>query len=50
VQARIETWLRTTYHLCDGRSSLRMGRMLQALMQHSERSTAQLAEAAGLPA
>jgi hypothetical protein len=49
VQARIEAWLRTTYHLRDGRSSLRMGRMLLALMQHPERHTMQLAEAAGLP-
>ena len=49
VQARLEAWLRTTYHLRDGRSSLRMGRMVLALMQHPERHTMQLAEAAGLP-
>ena len=49
VQARIEAWLRTTYHLRDGRSWLRMGRMVLALMQHPERHTRQLAEAAGLP-
>ncbi|MBO2009026.1 hypothetical protein [Hymenobacter negativus] len=50
VQARIEAWLRTTGHLRDTRSLLRMGRMVRALMQHPERTTAQLAEAAGLPA
>lgn len=49
VQTRIEAWLRTTYRLRDGRSSLRMGRMVLALMQHPERHTMQLAEAAGLP-
>ena len=50
VQARIEAWLRTTYHLRDVRSYRRMGRMVAALMQHPERTTAALAEAAGLPA
>ena len=49
VQSRIEAWLRTTYHLRDSRSRLRMGRLLRALMQHPERTTAQLAEAAGQP-
>ena len=49
VQARIEAWLRRTYHLRDGRSVLRMGRMLLALVQHPTHTTAELATAAGLP-
>ena len=49
VQARIEAWLRRTYHQRDGRSALRMGRMLLALVQHPTRTTADLATAAGLP-
>ena len=49
VQARIEAWLRTAYHLRDARSALRMGRMLLALVQHPTRTTAELATAAGLP-
>ena len=50
MQARVEAWLRTTYPLRDARSALRMGRMLLALMRHPERSTAELADAAGLTA
>ena len=50
VQARIEAWLRTGYGVRDPRGRLRLGRMLLALMQHPERTTGQLGEAAGLPA
>ena len=50
VQARIEDWLLKTYKVRDKRGRLRQGLMLLALMQHPERTTAQLAEAAGLPA
>lgn len=50
VAARVDAWLRSTYHLRDARSVLRMGRMLRALMQYPERTTGELAEAAGLPA
>ena len=49
VQDRIEAWLRQRYHLRDGRSRLRMGRMLLALVQHPERTTGELGTAAGLP-
>lgn len=49
VQARIEGWLRRTYHMRDGRSCLRMGRMLRALIEHPERTGRELATAAGLP-
>ena len=49
VQARLENWLLTTYKVRDKRGRLRQSRMLLALMQHPERTTAQLAEAAGLP-
>lgn len=49
VQARIEAWLRHTHRLRDARSRLRMGRMLLALVQHPERTTAELGAAAGLP-
>ena len=50
VAARVDAWLRSTYHLRDARSVLRMGRMLRALMPYPERTTGELAEAAGLPA
>ncbi|GAB3577941.1 hypothetical protein [Hymenobacter daeguensis] len=50
VQARIEAWLLTTHGVRNKRGRLRQGLMLLALMRHAERHTAQLAEAAGLPA
>ena len=50
VQARIEAWLLATHHVRNKRGRLRQGLMLLALMQYPERHTAQLAEAAGLPA
>lgn len=50
VQARIEAWLLATHQVRNKRGRLRQGLMLLALMQHPERHTAQLAEAAGLPA
>lgn len=50
VQARIENWLLSTHKVRDKRGRLRQGLMLLALMQHPERTTAELAEAAGLPA
>ena len=50
VQARIEKWLLQTYKVRDKRGRLRQSRMLLALMQHPERTTGELAEAAGLPA
>ena len=50
VQARIEEWLLKDYHVRDKRGRLRQSRMLMALMQHPERTTGELAEAAGLPA
>ena len=49
VQARIEDWLLAAHRVRDKRGRLRQGRMLLALMQHPERTTAELAEAAGLP-
>jgi hypothetical protein len=49
VQARIEDWLLTAHRVRDKRGRLRQGRMVLALMQHPERTTAELAEAAGLP-
>ena len=49
VQARIEAWLLATHQVRNKRGRLRQGLMLLALMQHPERHTAQLAEAAGLP-
>lgn len=49
MQARIEAWLHRTYHLRDGRSCLRMGRMLRALITNPERIGSELAAAAGLP-
>ncbi len=50
VQARLEGWLQTNYGVRDPRGRLRLGRMLLALMQHPERTTGELGEAAGLPA
>ena len=50
VQARIEDWLLKTYKVRDKRGRLRQSLMLLALMQHAERTTGELAEAAGLPA
>ena len=50
VQARIGAWLLSTHRVRDKRGRLRQGLMLLALMQHPERHTAELAEAAGLPA
>ena len=50
VQARIESWLLSTYKVRDKRGRLRQSLMLLALMQHPERTTAGLAAAAGLPA
>ena len=49
VQARIENWLLSTYKVRDKRGRLRQSLMLLALMQHPERTTAELAAAAGLP-
>ena len=49
VQARIEDWLLKTYMVRDKRGRLRQRLMLMALMQYPERTTAELAEAAGLP-
>ena len=48
VQARIETWLQTNHGRRDPRGRQRLARMLLALMQAQERTTGQLAEAAGL--
>ena len=50
MQARIESWLLTTHNVRDKRGRLRQSLMLLALMQHPERTTGELAEAAGLPA
>ena len=50
VQARIEHWLLAVYKVRDKRGRLRQSLMLLALMQHPERTTAELAVAAGLPA
>ena len=50
VQARIEAWLLAQHGMRDRRGRLRQGLMLLALMQHPERTTAELAAAAGLPA
>jgi hypothetical protein len=50
VQARLENWLLKTYKVRDKRGRLRQSLMLLALMQHPERTTAELAEASGLPA
>ncbi|MFD2720322.1 hypothetical protein ACFST9_16475 [Hymenobacter monticola] len=50
VQARIEDWLLKTYKVRDKRGRLRLRLMLLALMQYPERTTAELAEAASLPA
>ena len=47
VQARIENWLLSTYKVRDKRGRLRQSLMLLALMQHPERTTGELAEAAG---
>ncbi len=49
VQARIGQWLHTAHGVRDPRGQLRATRMLLALMQHPERTTAELAAAAGLP-
>ena len=49
VQARIEAWLLATHKVRDKRGRLRQSRMLLALMHHPERTTGELAEAAGLP-
>ncbi|MBF9224302.1 hypothetical protein [Hymenobacter ruricola] len=49
VQARIEDWLLKTHKVRDKRGRLRQTRMLLALMQHPERTTGELGEAAGLP-
>jgi len=49
VQARVEAWLLATHRVRDKRGRLRQGLMLLALMQHPERTTGELAEAAGLP-
>lgn len=48
VQARIEDWLLTIHKIRDSRGRLRLSRMLLALMRAPERTTGQLAEAAGL--
>ena len=50
VQARIEEWLLKCHSVRDKRGRLRQGLMLLALMQHPERTTGELAAAAGLPA
>ena len=50
VQARLEDWLLTAHKVRDKRGRFRLARMLLALMQHPERTTGELAEAAGLPA
>jgi hypothetical protein len=50
VQARVEAWLLAQHGVRNKRGRLRQGRMLLALMQHPERHTMQLAEAADLPA
>ena len=49
VQARLHAWLRTRHGVRDARGQLRQGRMLLALMQRPECTTAELAAAAGLP-
>ena len=49
VQARIEGWLLAHYQVGDVRSRTRLGRMLLALMQRPECTTAALGAAAGLP-
>ncbi|GAB3868024.1 hypothetical protein GCM10028824_11780 [Hymenobacter segetis] len=49
VQARIEEWLLQRHQVRNKRGRLRQSLMLLALMQHPERHTMQLAEAAGLP-
>lgn len=50
VQARVEAWLLATHRVRDKRGRLRQSRMLLALVQHPERTTAELAAAAALPA
>jgi hypothetical protein len=50
VEARVRAWLLATHHVGDVRGQLRLARMLLALMEHPERDTTQLAEAAGLGA
>ena len=49
IQARLEAWLKNQQGVRDSRSQFRLSQMLLALMQHPERTTAQLAVAAGLP-
>lgn len=49
VRARLEAWLLATHGVRNVRGRLRLGRMLLALMRHSERTTAQLGEAAQVP-
>ena len=48
VQARVEAWLRDAHDLRDRRARQRQSRMLLALMEHPERTTADLAAAAEL--
>ncbi|GAA4052158.1 hypothetical protein GCM10022409_43820 [Hymenobacter glaciei] len=48
VQARVAAWLLATHNVRDQRARLRQSRMLLALIQHPERTTAALAEAAAL--
>jgi len=49
IQARIEAWLQTQHGVRDVRNRRHLGHMLLALMQHPERTTAQLATATGQP-
>ena len=48
VQARIEDWLLATYKVRDPRGRHRLARMVLALMRQPERTTGELATAAGL--
>ncbi|WP_310395166.1 hypothetical protein [Hymenobacter sp.] len=50
VTARLAAWLRTAHGVRDPRGQRRLVAMLRALMQHPERTTAELATAAGLGA
>ena len=48
VAARLAAWLRTAHGMRNPRGQRRLVAMLRALMQHPERTTAELAAAAGL--
>ncbi|AWM31574.1 hypothetical protein [Hymenobacter nivis] len=50
VQARLAAWLRTAHAVRDPRGQRCLGQMLRALMQHPERTTAELAAAGGIGA